>query len=356
MTLTHSALDYAHGFHFDAAVEGIAFGRHLNSAGDESFPLLSARTFAAENAAPLPGGPVVINEIHYRPPAGEAEFVELRNLTGADRDLAGARLAGFGFTFPAGAFVPANGFVLVVTGDAAAFRAAHNIPPGVPIYATPLGTLQDDGERVELQIPSDLDPAFFLTLDALRYNDRAPWPYLAAGDSLQRIGVPCFGDEPRHWLAAAPTPGAANSVNAAPFVALTAPVSGASFTVPAAILLRAAVGDPDGTVAKVEFFVDALKIGEATQPPFEFVWANAEPGLHDLTARATDDLGAVGDALPVTIEVTNPGFGAGLGLKGEYFSTLDLSGPPVTRVDPTIDFHWNTDPPAPGIAARWPAS
>jgi beta-glucosidase len=47
------------------------------------------------------------------------------------------------------------------------------------------------------------------------------------------------------------------------------------------------------------------------------------------------------------------------GLMGEYFSHPDFSGEPVlTRVDPTIQFDWNSDAPVPGVsrkafAVRW---
>jgi beta-glucosidase len=41
------------------------------------------------------------------------------------------------------------------------------------------------------------------------------------------------------------------------------------------------------------------------------------------------------------------------GLRGEYFSASDFTGKPVlTRVDPQIDFDWNSASPAPGIPAN----
>ncbi|MES2732523.1 MAG: carbohydrate-binding protein, partial [Bacteroidota bacterium] len=46
------------------------------------------------------------------------------------------------------------------------------------------------------------------------------------------------------------------------------------------------------------------------------------------------------------------------GLKGEYFNNLNLTGAPVVRRDPTINFHWETNSPGPGIpsdnfSVRW---
>jgi beta-glucosidase len=39
---------------------------------------------------------------------------------------------------------------------------------------------------------------------------------------------------------------------------------------------------------------------------------------------------------------------------GEYFDNPDLAGDPVSRrVDPTVDFHWTFEPPAPGLRTGW---
>jgi hypothetical protein len=50
--------------------------------------------------------------------------------------------------------------------------------------------------------------------------------------------------------------------------------------------------DDDGTIAKVEFFDGANKIGEVTSPPYQWTLFNAAPGVHEYTARVTDDRGA----------------------------------------------------------------
>ena len=59
-----------------------AFGRYINSVGEEQFPAQSATTFGTPNAGPRVG-PVVIREIQYNPGPGGDEFLELANLTDA---------------------------------------------------------------------------------------------------------------------------------------------------------------------------------------------------------------------------------------------------------------------------------
>ncbi len=111
---------------------------------------------------------VLISEIHYHPPGGEAnarlEFVELWNTGGDDVDLSGWRLDGTRFTFPVGARIEA-GDRLVLAADADAFRAAHGF---VADHAYP-GKLENSGETLSLE---DADGTPIVVVS---YDDVAPW-------------------------------------------------------------------------------------------------------------------------------------------------------------------------------------
>jgi hypothetical protein len=80
--------------------------------------------------------------------------------------------------------------------------------------------------------------------------------------------------------------------NQPPAVALVAPADGARFTAPGAFPLVANAADTDGTIAKVEFFLSAAKIGERTAPPYEISLSGLPAGNHVFTARATDNRGS----------------------------------------------------------------
>ena len=96
-----------------------------------------------------------------------------------------------------------------------------------------------------------------------------------------------------------------NPSNAAPTVALTQPGDGATFTAPATVNLAATASDADGTVTKIEFFNGTTKLGEDTTAPFTYTWNGLGAGTYSLTARATDDLGAVTTSLTSTISVAS---------------------------------------------------
>ena len=58
-----------------------------------------------------------------------------------------------------------------------------------------------------------------------------------------------------------------------------------------AVAGRVSASDPDGTVAKVEFFADGAKVGEATNSPYTLAWNSPALGGHVLRAVATDNKG-----------------------------------------------------------------
>jgi regulation of enolase protein 1 (concanavalin A-like superfamily) len=95
------------------------------------------------------------------------------------------------------------------------------------------------------------------------------------------------------------------SVNDAPVVSLTAPTNGASFTAPATLTLTATASDVDGTISTVGFYNGATLIASDTTSPYSFVWTNVAVGSYSLTARATDNSGAVSTSAVVTITVTS---------------------------------------------------
>ncbi len=99
---------------------------------------------------------------------------------------------------------------------------------------------------------------------------------------------------------AAPPPPPSNQ---SPTVSLTSPSNGASFTSPAKISLAANAADADGTVSRVEFFNGGTKLGEDTSAPYTNQWNVGAAGRYTLTARATDNSGAMTTSSQVIVTV-----------------------------------------------------
>ena len=105
-----------------------------------------------------------------------------------------------------------------------------------------------------------------------------------------------------------PQPAGATA-NLRPQVTILSPGDGANLVfpvTPAALPIMISATDPDGSVAKVEFYAGSSKLGETTTSPFGFVWTNPASGFYQLTALATDDQGASTESAPVSISVTVP--------------------------------------------------
>lgn len=238
---------YHHGFSFGAAENGVTFGRHVLSTGEEKFVAQSASSLGGNNVGPRVG-PVVINEIHYHPPDSANgsdnsadEFIELLNISGATVSLFDPAVAantwrlsgGVDYTFPAGQSIAPNEFILLVNFDpanssqAAAFRARFGVGAGVRLFGPYSGQLANDGEDVELKKPTTPLPAGvpYVLVDKVSYRDAAPWPAGADGTglSLQRRVAGAYGNDPANWVAAQPTAAAGNVAPGNPPVILTQP-------------------------------------------------------------------------------------------------------------------------------------
>jgi gliding motility-associated-like protein len=91
--------------------------------------------------------------------------------------------------------------------------------------------------------------------------------------------------------------------NSPPSVAVTAPANNASFAAGASVTLSANASDTNGSVAKVEFFNGATKLGEDATSPYSFVWASVPAGTFTITARATDNQNATTTSSAVMLNV-----------------------------------------------------
>ncbi|MGN6647003.1 MAG: Ig-like domain-containing protein [Cytophaga sp.] len=94
--------------------------------------------------------------------------------------------------------------------------------------------------------------------------------------------------------------------NVAPTVSLTAPANSSSFVTPATLTLTATAADADGTVSLVEFYNGTSLLGSDAATPYTVSWNNVPEGNYTLTAKATDNAGAVTTSAAITVTVKTP--------------------------------------------------
>ncbi|WP_167856796.1 Ig-like domain-containing protein [Hymenobacter aquaticus] len=128
-----------------------------------------------------------------------------------------------------------------------------------------------------------------------------------------------------------PTP-----TNVAPTVSLSVPTTG---TVGTALTLNATAADADGSVAKVEFFNGATKLGEDTSAPYSLSFTPTAAATLSLTARATDNVGAATSTAVTSVTVTAATSGGGTGgstggtgtpTNATFFRALNVNGSATT--------------------------
>jgi hypothetical protein len=209
---------------FGPTAPGAAAGRWPSgSPGARLYPM--SPTIGLPNAGPT-RGPLVINEIHYAPAAGGQEFIELYNPTTTAVSLDGWRFTdGIDYAFGADAVLAPGGYLLLVSGDPAAFRAAHGVPAGVPVVGGFtaggfLNVLDNAGERLTFSRPGAAVPGGevpFYEVDTVRYGMASPWAVAANGASLARRWAQGWSDAAANWGSeSGGSPGRANFGGAAP--------------------------------------------------------------------------------------------------------------------------------------------
>lgn len=169
-------------------------------------------------AVPTPGRPnaavrqepVVINEIFYNPPGGDAdEFVELFHRGQEKLDLSGWRIrGGIDFNFPTGTVLQPGQF-LVLAKDIERFRANHGLQSGV--VGNYSGTLGDGGDGVRLTRPDEVlstnqlgeitSETIHITVAEVRYADGGAWGKWSdgGGSSLELIDPDADPALPANW-------------------------------------------------------------------------------------------------------------------------------------------------------------
>ena len=93
--------------------------------------------------------------------------------------------------------------------------------------------------------------------------------------------------------------------NPPPTINITSPSNGDLYIAPAVVTISANANDPNGTVSQVQFYVNGVLVGSDASAPYSFNWTGVI-GQANITAKATDNLGAQTTSAGVLISVADP--------------------------------------------------
>ena len=184
-------------FNFEAAItnaSGIPLSIEKSSSitvrakSDSIWSAPTTASITVSDAAPLK-----ITEIMYKPLESKAmEFIELKNASGSDLELAGVSFSGVNFSFISGELKPWKSGVLISNDNPSLFSKKH---PNVDILGTFGGALSNNGEEINLYDPKGQ------VLSTIAYNNDNPWPddTNGSGFSIERISITESANDPNNW-------------------------------------------------------------------------------------------------------------------------------------------------------------
>lgn len=94
--------------------------------------------------------------------------------------------------------------------------------------------------------------------------------------------------------------------NALPTVTLTSPANGITISPGTRLNLTANAADADGTVSRVEFWANGVKLGQATSAPYAAPWTPMFVGNYKIVAIAVDNVGGMTVSGVVNLTVDAP--------------------------------------------------
>jgi chitodextrinase len=143
--------------------------------------------------------------------------------------------------------------------------------------------------------------------------------------------------------------GGGGNGNQLPTVSITSPAANASFTAPATVTINVTASDADGSIAKVEFYNGATKLGEDNSSPYTYSWANVAAGSYSLSAKATDDDGAVTTSATIPIVVNGTGGNSCSGIAAWSASSVYTNANQVVYNNKLYTAKWWTQNEQPDI-------
>ena len=222
---------------------------------------------------------------------------------------------------------------ILITNDAALVPAA-NVPPTVNITSPANNTSFTTGSTVTINANATDSDGTIAKVEffqgTTKLGEDLTSPYSFAWTSVP-VGSYFLTAKATDNITVVTTSTAiAITLNAAPAVSITSPANNAIFTAGSTVTINATATD-DGTIIKVEFFQGTTKLGEDLTSPYSFAWTNIPAGSYSLTAKATDNVGAMTTSTAIAITVnTTASFQLGL-----FASDATLSGGMTLTIDPT---------------------
>jgi regulation of enolase protein 1 (concanavalin A-like superfamily) len=195
-------------------------------------------------------------------------------------------------------------------------RPGANQPPSVSVSAPASGASFTAPANIPVQaVASDSDGRvarveFYRGTTLIGSDSTAPYAVAWTGAPVgtYTLTTRAFDDDGASRTSAGVSVSVRSAQNQLPAVSVTSPLTGTTFTAPAAVTISATARDADGTIVGVDFYVGSQLFGTDTTSPYSASLTNVAAGTYSLTARARDNSGGTrtSGAVAVTVNGTAP--------------------------------------------------
>jgi hypothetical protein len=173
--------------------------------------------------------------------------------------------------------------------------SGQTFPEGVPIALSALAILPG----------TVTDVSFFDGANLIGSDNAAPFSAILSNATLGAHSLTATATDDQANMATSPAVSITVVPNNPPTVTLTNPANGAVFFVGTNFQCQARASDSDGTIARVEFYVDGALFFTDTTSPYAFELCDITAGSHTVAAVAVDNGGFRGTN-GITLSAANP--------------------------------------------------
>jgi len=188
-------------------------------------------------------------------------------------------------------------------------KATTAMNKGIALFVTEFGTSQASGDGGPYLDESDLWMNFMADNKISWCN----WSYSAKDEISAALKPGACGSDWNNTSTSgeyikgkilSPADSWANSGgNIPPVTSITKPDNNSYYEVGDNINISATASDTDGSVSKVEFYANDVKVGEDTTAPYSITWSPSTVNTYTIHSVVTDDANATNSSLKVTTNI-----------------------------------------------------
>ena len=205
-----------------------------------------------------------------------------------------------------------DNFDLSSTSAVVSIQIAANQPPSIALASPANGARFMLGTSITLSAAaSDPDGAvslveFFVNGVKLGATNAPPYRIVWSAPPIGSYDLTAVATDDRGAVAASAVTTVSVATNSPPRVALASPGDNTYFAPQDVVRFSATASDPDGSIARVEFYLNGARVAAVTRSPYAYDWVAALNGSYSLAAVAFDNGGLSATSAPVRFLVQTP--------------------------------------------------